>query len=138
MASKSFAPNWSTAQNLIVRDKMATAAGQNDVILWLSQYNGSNEFVLSVREGARRFGTLTPRQEAAIRKFMAPKSDAQPINSSFNSAEVSVKVPSGTYTIVNPKTGGYRTIELSDADPEKFSNLPKGTQIVGYLSGPDN
>lgn len=136
--ARTFAPQWSTAQTLTAREMNTKMAGQTDVILWLSQYNGSNDFVLSVREGARRFGSLTERQEAAIRKFMAPKLEAAPIQTSSISHEVTAKVPSGTYTIVNPKTGGYRTIELSDADTEKFSNLPKGTQIVSYLSGPDN
>lgn len=138
MVAKSFAPQWSSAQNLTVRDKMASSTGQADVILWLSSYKGNNEFVLSVREGVRVYGRLTERQEAAIRKFMAPKMDAQPVNTSSVSHEVTPSVPSGTYTIVNPKTGGYRTIELTDADPERFTNLPKGTQIVSYLAGPDN
>lgn len=138
MPRQTFAPQWSTAQNLVARDMVAKAAGQTDVILWLSQYNGSNDFVLSVREGARRFGSLTEKQEAAIRKFMAPKLSPAPVVTSSVSHEVTAKIPSGTYTIINPKTGGYRTIELTDADTEKFSNLPKGTQIVGYLAGPDN
>lgn len=46
-------------------------ARQTDVMLWLSQYNGSNGFVLSVRESARRYGSVTARQESWIRKFMA-------------------------------------------------------------------
>jgi hypothetical protein len=44
----------------------------------------------------------------------------------------------GTYTVVNPRTGGYRTIRLSD-DTSWMSTPPEvGTLIASGLIGPDN
>lgn len=48
------------------------------------------------------------------------------------------QVMSGTYTIVNPKTQGYRTIRLNDDTSWMSDAPPAGTRIVEHLNGPDN
>jgi hypothetical protein len=47
-------------------------------------------------------------------------------------------VMSGTYTIVNPKTQGYRTVKIEDPDTTYFTDLTPGTRIAYALTGPDN
>lgn len=50
------------------------------------------------------------------------------------------QLKSGTYTIVNPKTGGHRTVQLRDDDFEWMtSNKPvAGTRVIRGMNGPDN
>lgn len=50
-------------------------------------------------------------------------------------------VKDGTYTIVLDEQGTYRTLQvvtIEDAATLRRYNNPQGTQIVKYLSGPDN
>lgn len=47
-------------------------------------------------------------------------------------------IKDGTYTVVNPRTGGYRTIRIT-SDTDWMTNRPApGTRIAQYLYGPDN
>ncbi len=46
---------------------------------------------------------------------------------------------SGTYTIVNPRTGGHRTVRISDDDFAWMQTPPAaGTRIVAAMTGADN
>jgi len=45
-------------------------------------------------------------------------------------------VKNGTYTVVLSEAGAYRTLRIEDC-PEMMDR-PAGTQIAGFLSGPDN
>lgn len=47
-------------------------------------------------------------------------------------------VKDGTYTIVNPKTGGYRTLRITSDTSWMSTPPPAGTRIAQYLMGPDN
>ncbi len=135
--SRTFTPDRTTAALLLHRS--IEGAGQTDVALWLSAYTGDNAFVLSVREGMRRFGSLTDRQEAAIRRQMA--SDRRPADTATRNAPSAVTpvIPDGTYTVVNDRTGGYRTIEITTPDRATLKKaVREGTQIAAYHSGPDN
>ncbi len=139
MATRSFTPDRSTAALLLHRS--IESHGQTDVALWLSAYTGDNPFLLSVRESMRRFGSLTPAQEASVRNNMdraRARQDAAPRPA--DAGGVTPAIPDGTYTVVNAATGGYRTIELTTADPAKFTKrrIRPGTQIAAYHSGPDN
>jgi len=44
----------------------------------------------------------------------------------------------GTYTVVNPKTGGYRTVRIVSDTSWMTSPPPTGTRIAQLLIGPDN
>lgn len=137
--ARTFTPDRASAAMTLHRN--IESAGQIDVALWLSAYTGDNPFLLSVREGMRRFGRLTPAQESSVRRNMEnarARQDAAPTPP--DAGKVTPAIPDGTYTIVNAATGGYRTIELSTADPAKFTRkrIRPGTQIAAYHSGPDN
>lgn len=43
---------------------------RQDPLTYLENYKGQNEFLLSVRESAAKYGSLTERQEIAVFKFM--------------------------------------------------------------------
>jgi hypothetical protein len=51
------------------------------------------------------------------------------------------QIISGTYTIVNPKTGGYRTVKIQDDDFAWWTvgqRPAAGTRSVRAMVGPDN
>lgn len=117
-----------------------------DVGHWYVQYyNGSNEFMNSLKAQHKRKGRLTNRQIACALNDMlrnAPQSiETDEIErESLSPTVVESDLLDGIYTIVLDETGIYRTIKITTLDAEQAAtyNQPKGTQIASYLSGLNN
>lgn len=46
-------------------------------------------------------------------------------------------IENGTFTVVNPRTGGFRCIRISDPDREYWKDLKPGMRLASYLSATD-
>lgn len=122
-------------------------------------YTGNFGFMLDMRDAARRYARLTPAQAAgtlncaradfARRAAVQPTANdlhlgtqanvLAPIKNEVAPAVAPSRIEAGTYTVVmGNDVNNYRTLRLQAPKPGTFSDLPAGTLIVGYLSGPDN
>jgi hypothetical protein len=129
---------------------------------YIAGYRGTSDYVRDVRAKFEQYGRLFDAQVSGCLNWMVgevrgelsrvvrdaplpvsahlptgqPSTVAQaPAPVQAQAHDTSYKVPNGTYTIIDPVDGSYRTLRLED---RTFGTYKEGEQVLSYLSGSDN
>lgn len=108
-------------------------------VSYLKAYSGDFEFLLKLQRAMRHHGAPTDAQAKGVLNCIAaevrrrgPKPEDTPSAVNEIIGDFS-KVPSGTYTIVNPEDGSYATVRIKE-----WKSKGDGTRVAAFMSGPDN
>lgn len=105
-------------------------------VAYIESYAGDFDFMVDLRSKMLRYGDLSIGQlRGGLNVLRAEVQREEKKAGNKPEADfVGVPIHDGTYTIVFPD-GKYRTIRLRTA---KWGDMPAGSQVVSFLSGPDN
>lgn len=118
--------------------------------IYTSTYSGTFDFMLNLKHTSATYGLSARQAKGALNTLVAEFRRQQtveqrkllgtPTKNTFETRAVETydtSISDGRYTVGN-KTGGWHTFKIKPANTEKYENLPEGTRMVLYLSGPSN